>query len=132
MESPARLCDTCKPPKVNIMGVTKADLFTDTQNELAAYARIFAHPARIAIIQHLMASNTCCNSFLVDELGLSQPTISQHLRVLKQIGIIQGSVEGASVNYCIHPEKWLHIKNTFSALFESYDTSTPSRCIPHR
>ncbi len=110
------------------MGITKTSLFSETQNELARYAKIFAHPARIAILQHLIASSTCCNSFLVDELGLSQPTISQHLKELKQIGIIQGRVEGVSINYCIHPEKWLHIKNLFSALFESYDASTPSRC----
>lgn len=110
------------------MGITKADLFTDRQNELAAYGRIFAHPARIAILQHLIASNSCCNSFLVDELGLSQATISQHLRELKEIGIIQGTVAGVSVNYCIHPGKWLHIKTLFSELFEDYDPTHHSNC----
>jgi predicted transcriptional regulator len=114
--------------KNSTMGITKTDLFTDTQNELAAIARVLAHPARIAILQHLMASNSCCNSFLVDELGLSQPTISQHLKELKNIGIIQGTVEGVSVNYCIHPDKWLQIKNMFSELFEGYEPTNHSSC----
>lgn len=114
--------------KRSTMGLTKTDLFTDTQNELAAYARIFAHPARIAIIQYLLKTDTCCNSNLVDYLGLAQPTISQHLKELKQIGIIQGTVEGVSVNYCIHPEKWLHIKNMFSELFEGYDPTHHPSC----
>jgi len=119
---------TCRSIKNSTLGITKTDLFTDTQNELAAFARVLAHPARIAILQHLIASNSCCNSFLVDELGLSQPTISQHLKELKHIGIIQGTVEGVSVNYCIHPDKWLHIKNMFSELFEGYEPTHHSSC----
>lgn len=107
------------------MGVTKSDLFTETQNELANYAKVLAHPARIAIIQYLLKTNTCCNSNLVGDLGLAQATISQHLRELKSVGIIQGTVEGVSVNYCINPEKWNYIKEMLSELFESYD---PNKC----
>lgn len=109
------------------MGVTKSDLFSSTQNELAAYAKLFAHPARIAIIQYLLKSNTCCNSHLVGDLGLAQATISQHLRELKNMEIIQGTVEGVSVNYCINPEKWNEIKELFLELFESFNpTNCPS------
>lgn len=85
------------------MGVTKSDLFTERQNELVGYAKVLAHPARIAIIQYLLGTNTCCNSNLVGDLGLAQATISQHLKELKNVGIIQGTVEGVSVN---NPEKW--------------------------
>ncbi|MCC5916893.1 MAG: winged helix-turn-helix transcriptional regulator [Cryomorphaceae bacterium] len=102
------------------MGVTKTDLFTEAQNELAAYAKVLAHPARIAIIQYLLKSNTCCNSHLVGDLQLAQATISQHLKELKNMGIIQGTVEGVSVNYCINPEKWQYLQNIFGQLFESY------------
>lgn len=104
------------------MGVTKSDLFTDTQNELANYAKVLAHPARIAIIQNLLRTNTCCNSILVGDLGLAQATISQHLKELKNVGIIQGTVDGVSVNYCINPEKWHHIKEMLFELFESYES----------
>ncbi|MCH8496180.1 MAG: metalloregulator ArsR/SmtB family transcription factor [Balneolales bacterium] len=110
------------------MGVTRADLFTDEQNELASYARVLAHPARIAIIQHLLSTNTCCNSTLVGDLGLAQATISQHLRELKDIGIIQGTVEGVSVNYCINPEKWSHIKEMLFELLESYNPTRYPSC----
>lgn len=110
------------------MGVTKTNLFNDTQNELAAFAKVLAHPARIAIIQYLLKTNTCCNHHLVDDLGLAQATISQHLKDMKQLGIIQGTVEGVSVNYCINPEKWLELKAKFSALFDSFHPQACRNC----
>ena len=110
------------------MGVTKTNLFSDTQNELAAFAKVLAHPARIAIIQYLLKTDTCCNHHLVDDLGLAQATISQHLKDMKQLGIIQGTVEGVSVNYCINPEKWLELKHRFSELFDSFNPQSCSNC----
>jgi len=108
------------------MGVTKTDLFTKEQNELAQIAKAFAHPARVAILQHLLKINACINGDLVDELGLAQPTISQHLRELKNIGIIRGTIEGVSVSYCIDPEKWNQVKSQFNEMFNRF--STPPRC----
>jgi predicted transcriptional regulator len=102
------------------MGLTKTDLFSQTQNELASVAKVFAHPARVAIIQYLLKSNTCINGHLVEELGLAQATISQHLKELKNSGIIQGTIEGVSVSYCINPERWEEIKAIFSQLFNSF------------
>jgi len=87
------------------MGLTKKELFTKEQNELAQLAKSLAHPARVAILQYLLKANSCINGDLVQELGLAQPTISQHLRELKEIGLIQGTIEGVTVNYCIHPKK---------------------------
>ncbi|NCT18459.1 MAG: transcriptional regulator [Flavobacteriaceae bacterium CG_4_8_14_3_um_filter_34_10] len=104
------------------MGVTKTDLFSQTQNELASLAKVFAHPARVAIIQHLLKSNTCCNSHLIEEIGLAQATISQHLKELKNSGILQGTIEGVSVSYCINPERWSEIKDIFTKFFESYES----------
>ena len=100
------------------MGITRKDLFTEQQNQFAETAKLLAHPARIAIIQHLIAVNSCINSDLVNELGLAQATISQHLKELKTGGIIQGTVEGTSMNYCINSTKWNEIKRLFNDFFK--------------
>lgn len=110
------------------MGVTKTDLFTAAQNDLAQTAKAFAHPARVAIIQHLLKTNACINGDLVQELGLAQATISQHLRELKQTGIIQGTIEGVSICYCINPVRWAEIKGLFNTLFDQYKNPAAEAC----
>ena len=110
------------------MGVTKADLFTEAQNDIALSAKAFAHPARIAIIQYLLRSDTCINGDLVQELGLAQATISQHLRELKEIGIIQGTIEGSRVNYCINQNKWVEIKAQFNDMFNQLSIPSSEEC----
>jgi len=104
------------------MGLTKADLYTAEQNDLAQLAKAFAHPARIAIIQHLLRTNQCITGDLVLEIGLAQATISQHLRELKASCIIQGTIEGTSVNYCINPVRWVEVKGLFDSLFAQYSS----------
>ena len=84
-------------------------------------AKVFAHPARIAILEHLLEANQCINSNLVEELGLAQATISQHLKELKSIGLIMGTIEGTSMSYCINPIAWEEVKVRFSELFARYD-----------
>ena len=81
------------------MGITKSEIFTDHQNEIALFAKVLGHPARVAILQHLFKINACVCGDLVDEIGLAQPTISQHLKELKQLGLIKGTIEGTSVCY---------------------------------
>ena len=88
------------------MGVSKKELFTVSQNNLAKIAKAIAHPARIAILEHLVKTNACVCGDLVDELPLSQSTISQHLKELKNAGIIHGNISGTSVCYCINPKIW--------------------------
>ena len=107
------------------MGVSKTDLFTQEQNELAQIAKAFAHPARIAILEHLLKSNQCINSDLVEELGLAQAIISQHLKELKSVGLIQGTVEGTSMCYCIDPIIWNKVKTNLQGL---YDQFNPNCC----
>ena len=102
------------------MGLTKSEIFTDKQNKLAGMMKALAHPARIAIVQHLIKANACICGDLVDELGLAQPTISQHLKELKNAGIIQGTIEGTSVCYCIEPKTWASFQKEFGALFAAY------------
>ena len=110
------------------MGITKTDLFTDAQNELAICAKAFSHPARVAILQFLLNKNECINSDLVTELGLAQATISQHLKELKSIGLIKGTVEGTSMNYCIDQENWTAVKLKFDELFSSYSACKKEDC----
>lgn len=105
------------------MGATKTGLFTKQQNELASIAKALGHPARIAILQHLVKMNACVCGDLVEELGLAQATTSQHLKELKNAGIIQGNIEGASVCYCIEPKTWKKYGNLFSAFFKEVDLS---------
>jgi DNA-binding transcriptional ArsR family regulator len=98
------------------MGLTKTAIFTEKQNKLATMMKALAHPARIAILQHLIKSQACICGDLVDELGLAQATISQHLKELKNAGLIQGTIEGTSVCYCIDEKVW----NQYKAILESF------------
>ncbi|MCA0131868.1 ArsR/SmtB family transcription factor [Winogradskyella alexanderae] len=99
------------------MGLTKSEIFTDVQNEIASLAKAFAHPARVAILHQLFKSNSCICGDLVDEIGLAQATISQHLKELKNLGLIKGNIEGTSVCYCINEERWEEMKEIFSSFF---------------
>lgn len=110
------------------MGTTKSNLFTDKQNAFAAFAKAFSHPARIAIIEHLLKSESCINGDLVDELGLAQSTISQHLSELKQIGIIKGDISGSRMSYCIDKQKWAEIQQKFEMLFSRFPANTDDCC----
>lgn len=101
------------------MGITKTEIFTDEQNRIASIAKVIGHPARVAILQHLVKMNSCVCGDLVNEIGLAQPTISQHLKELKKIGILKGSVEGTSVCYCIDQSVLLEFKSVFTKFFDA-------------
>ncbi len=88
------------------MGTAKKEKFKKSQNRLAEIAKALAHPARIAILQFLMEKNVCICGDIVDELPLSQATVSQHLAVLKEVGLIKGEIEGPKVCYCINNKTW--------------------------
>lgn len=99
------------------MGVTKTEIYKDEQNKLASLLKVLGHPARIAILQHIINQKACICNDLVEELGLAQATISQHLKELKSIGIIQGSIEGKSVCYCIDVQVWKDFQKEFNVFF---------------
>ncbi len=99
------------------MGLTKSEIFTEEQNDIAKIAKVLGHPARIAIIQHILKIKSCICGDLVNEIGLAQPTISQHLKELKNIGIIRGNIEGTSVCYCIDQKNWPIIQEKLLSLF---------------
>ncbi|WMJ74039.1 metalloregulator ArsR/SmtB family transcription factor [Cytophagaceae bacterium ABcell3] len=102
------------------MGVTKKELFSTAQNNLSTIAKVLGHPARVAIVEYLVQCKQCITGDIVQETGLAQATISQHLRELKNIGIIKGSIEGTSVCYCIDEKKWDEIKKLFTDFFDKY------------
>jgi DNA-binding transcriptional ArsR family regulator len=114
------------------MGVTRADIFTDSQNQIATIAKVLGHPARIAILQHVAATKGCVCGDLVLEIGLAQATISQHLKELKNIGILQGTVEGTSVCYCINTSRWLEIKSALDAFFNFKFSINQDCCLDTR
>lgn len=109
------------------MGISKSEIFTEQQNMIANFAKAFGHPARVAIIQQLFKIEGCVCGDLVAEIGLAQATISQHLRELKQMGLIKGTVEGTSVCYCIHQENWESMKDTMAELL-SLDIQSQIAC----
>ncbi|MEP6647407.1 MAG: metalloregulator ArsR/SmtB family transcription factor [Saprospiraceae bacterium] len=103
------------------MGTTKSYEFTTKENKLAKYAKALAHPARIAILKHLASRQTCICGDIVDQIPLSQSTVSQHLKELKDSGLITGEIEGAKVCYCIDAKEWKAAQSWINQLFDSYD-----------
>ena len=102
------------------MGLTKADEFTLKDNKIATYAKALAHPARVAILQLLIKKQACVCGDIVDELPLSQSTVSQHLKELKSAGLIKGEIEGVKVCYCIDEKEWEIAKSYLGTFLSSY------------
>ena len=109
------------------MGLAKTEIFSDNQNAIAKFAKAFAHPARVSILQHLFKIDSCVCGDLVNEIGLAQPTISQHLKELKHLGLIKGSVEGTSVCYCVDKENWTEMKKLMTHFLDQ-DLSNSANC----
>src|SRR5215218_4261007 len=110
------------------MGATKTEIFTEKQNKLAQMMKALAHPARIAIVQQLLRTDACICGDLVGELGLAQATISQHLKELKNAGLIQGTIEGTSVCYCIDAKVWKQYKKELEGFFIPYENKSGNCC----
>lgn len=102
------------------MGTTKTEEFTLKDNNIAKYAKALGHPARIAILRLLVKKEACVCGDIVDELPLSQSTVSQHLKELKDVGLIKGDITGKSICYCIDEKAWAEAKEYLGVLFESY------------
>lgn len=109
------------------MGLIKTEIFTEGQNEIASLAKVLGHPARVAILQYLFRINACVCGDIVDEIGLAQATISQHLKELKKQGLIKGTIEGTSVCYCIDLDNWAEKKETLIE-FLNQDTKQSNCC----
>jgi len=110
------------------MGLTKTENYTDKQIELAQMIKVLGHPARIAIIESIINTNSCICGDLVTEIGLAQSTISQHLKELKSIGLIQGTIERTSMCYCIDTNNWNKLKGEMTKLFNAVETKNEDCC----
>lgn len=106
------------------MGASKSDFFSEEQNELANLFKAISHPARIAIIQHLLSVNSCICGDIVEVLPLAQPTVSQHLKELKRVGIIKGTVEGTSICYCLNSD----VMEKMEAYFGGISKELKNKC----
>lgn len=102
------------------MGITKTEEFTKKQVDLASLTKALGHPARIAILQFLATQKSCVCGDIVDELPLSQSTVSQHLKELKKAGLIKGNIDGPSVCYCIDLPAWNAAKTKLTTFFDTY------------
>lgn len=109
------------------MGVTKALDYSDKQLNLASIAKALAHPARVAILDHLIAAKRCINSDLVQELGLAQPTISQHLQELKKAQLIKGTVSGTRLHYCINRDVWEATQDLIGIFFKQFEDAEDTK-----
>lgn len=110
------------------MGATKTDHFTDKQNEIAILTKALGHPARIAIIEYLLKVNACICGDIVNVLPLAQPTVSQHLKELKNAGIIKGDIEGNTVCYCINEKVINKLQTYFTDVVVKIETSKKNCC----
>ena len=110
------------------MGATKAEEFSVIDNRVARYAKAMAHPARVAILKLLAKKQACMCGDIVDELPLSQSTVSQHLKELKEAGLIKGDIEGAKVCYCIDDQEWDKASALLNDFFSAYDAQATKCC----
>ena len=110
------------------MGAGKHEEFSVKHNRISKYAKALSHPARVAILNCLIKKNACICGGIVDELPLSQSTVSQHLKELKEAGLINGDIDAAKVCYCINEKKWKEAKAWINQLFDSYKGNGTSCC----
>jgi len=106
------------------MGATKQEIHNKNATEIANMAKVFAHPARVAILQHISNQDSCICNDLVEEIGLAQATISQHLKVINDAGLLTGNFQGKSLCYCLNVERF----QEFQELFNSFFNTTKSNC----
>ena len=111
------------------MASPKLEEFLKTEQELALFAKALSHPARIAILKVLAQKSECVCGEIVDVLPLAQSTVSQHLKELKEAGLIDGSVDGPRSCYCINWKAFEKFNAEFTGLFDKLkDQHTKSCC----
>lgn len=110
------------------MGVSKSDEFSVRDNRVAEFAKALSHPARVAIVRLLMGKQSCVCGDIVEELPLSQSTVSQHLKELKNAGIIKGEIDGPRICYCIDPEKWGEMKKIMANFYDEFKDISDKCC----
>jgi len=110
------------------MGATKTEYFTNKQNTIATITKALGHPARIAIMEYLLKVDACICGDIVNELPLAQPTVSQHLKELKNAGLIKGSIEGNAICYCIDEKAIDKLQNYFANILTKLTNKKNNCC----
>ena len=110
------------------MGTTKTKDYAAQELSIAKYAKALSHPARVAILNLLLKKQSCICGDIVDELPLSQSTVSQHLKELKEAGLIKGDIDGVSVCYCVDEKEWLKAKTQLNQLFDKFTAPAKPCC----
>lgn len=108
------------------MGITKTEGFSLETTQLADILKVLGHPARLSIMEFLAKTPSCICNDIVEELPLAQPTISRHLSELKRVGLIQGTISGKNICYCINPDTWNKVVAAFNVL--SVKIENPNSC----
>jgi ArsR family transcriptional regulator len=110
------------------MGTSKAEKFDERQQTLALMLKALSHPARIAILEYLLSVDQCICGDIVNELPLAQPTVSQHLKEMKQAGLIKGRIDGKSICYCVDHDAMNQISAFFTQVAEQSKRTNSSCC----
>jgi len=114
------------------MNMNKSDKFDDNLQELALLAKAISHPARLAILQFLAETKTCISGDISDFLPLSRTTVSQHLKELKELGLIHGEIDGLKVNYCLCKSSLDNFKTMFDVFFEKFESIETECNVNHK
>jgi len=101
--------------------VTKNDYFTKEQEQTARFAKAIGHPVRIAILELLNSQACCYHGDMAEELPIAKSTLSQHLKELKDAGLIQGDITPPTTKYCINKENWFKAKVLLNAVFKGIE-----------
>ena len=101
--------------------MNKAEKFDNNLQELAQFARVISHPARLAILQYLASTKTCISGDISDFIPLSRTTVSQHLKELRDLGLIHGEIEGLKINYCLCNSTILKFKVLLNDFFNEIE-----------
>lgn len=110
------------------MGLSKTAAFSAKQNQISTWTHALGHPARIAILQALAERQSCVCGDLVEVLPLAQATVSQHLKVLKNAGLIKGEISGPRTCYCIDYTEWTQAKQMIESFFTSAINKSEDTC----
>ncbi len=110
------------------MAYSKKKEFKKDEIIAAEIAKALSHPARVAIVKFLAEQKSCICNDIVEHLPLSQSTVSQHLKELKNAGLITGEIDGPRVCYCIDKENWKQAKAIFSELFKMNFETMKTKC----
>ncbi len=110
------------------MGTIKEQAYSEERKALAKLIKAIAHPARLTILDYLLRQKSCVCGDIVEELDLAQPTVSQHLKELKSVGLIKGTVEGRNICYCIDPNTYSKLRSELLGLLQPLEQGNSNCC----